>query len=437
VAEQRATELRDGAGPVVLVALCGAADRPIDALGGQTPLEASHTPNLDELAAQGSSTCVEIIGPGLPAESDSGGMSLLGYDPRDHYTGRGPLEAYGMGFWDVEGSSVAFRINFASWDPDSGRLDRRTARDLTDGELEILVREVRAGVHLAAGVTTNVTGFARHRGILSFTSGEQPLSGRVTNTDPGFDAHGPFGVPVAAPQHAPRRCSATVDDLAAVETAKLVNEFVDQSAEILERSEVNRIRRAQGSLPANLLLVRDAGDSLPRLRPFPARTGRTLAVYGHIPAERALAELAGGRFVDASPGSRATGDYYADLVTQLVADPAGVVFVRVKGTDEPSHDNRPDAKVQALEAIDSELIGPLRAMLDDASTLIVTCDHATPCELGIHSDDLVPATVAGPGIPSDAVVSFGERACAAGELPVDHASSLLDSALVLQAAAWR
>ena len=412
-----------------MVALCGAADRPIATLGGQTPLEAAPTPNLDALAARGSSTCVEIISPDIPAESDSGAMSLLGYDPRDHYTGRGPLEALGMSFWDAGGSSVAFRVNFASWDPGTGRLDRRTARDLTDDELSVLVQEIRDGVHLPRGVTAKLTGFGRHRGILSLTSRTMQLSGQVTNTDPGFDAHGPFGVPVAAPAKAPRRCAAMVDDKFAADSASLVNLFVDRSAEILEKSEVNRIRRARGSLPANLLLVRDAGDAIPTLGSFRKRTGRSLAMFGHIPAERALAGLVGARFVSASPEASATTDYYADLVQRLLSDPADVVFVRVKGTDEPSHDGRPHDKVRAVAEIDAELIGPLGEALGPDGTLIVTCDHATPCELGIHSADRVPTTVAGPGIEADGVDAFSERACASGGLAVDHASVLLDTVL--------
>jgi len=429
VADPRPGPLPARSGRVVIIALCGAGDRPVAELAGRTPLAAAPTPHLDALAARGSSTCLEVISPGIPPESDSGAMSLLGYDPRRHYTGRGPLEALGMGFWDPEGSSVAFRINFASWDPGTGRLDRRTARDLTDGELAALVGELRAGVPPPEGVTVNLTGFARHRGILSLTSRTRRLSGRVTNTDPGFDAQGPFGVPVASPGRAPRRCAPMVDDPAAAATADLVNRFVAASAEVLERSEVNRARRRQGRLPANLLLVRDAGDNLPVLDPFRERTGLALAMYGQVPAERGLAELIGARFVTSYPGRSAITDYYAGLVAALCADPAGVLFVHVKGPDEPGHDGRPHDKVAALAAIDAGLIGPLAAALDPADTLVVTCDHATPCGLGIHSADRVPATVAGPGTGPDPVDAFHERACAGGRLGVGHASDLLDLVL--------
>ena len=76
------------------------------------------------------------------------GFALLGYDPLVHYTGRGPLEAYGNGYWDADGYSVGFRVNFASRDPRTGWLDRRTARDLSDAELGRLVEEITAQIEL-------------------------------------------------------------------------------------------------------------------------------------------------------------------------------------------------------------------------------------------------------------------------------------------------
>src|SRR5437870_818 len=86
-------------GRVFIVALCGGADRPMAALGGRTCFESAATPQLDALARLGCSGLVEVIGPEIPPESDSGAMALLGYDPVVHYTGRGPLEGLGMDFW--------------------------------------------------------------------------------------------------------------------------------------------------------------------------------------------------------------------------------------------------------------------------------------------------------------------------------------------------
>ncbi|MFC6015703.1 CMP-5'-phosphonoformate--3-phosphoglycerate phosphonoformyl transferase [Plantactinospora solaniradicis] len=435
-----------GAGRVFVVALCGGGDRPIAELADRTPFEAAATPHLDELARAGCSGLLEVIRSDVPPESDSGAMALLGYDPVRFYTGRGPLEGLGMDFWDADGFSVAFRINFASWQPDTGRLDRRTSRDLSDDELEALVTSIRAEVRLSGDLSVRLTGFGRHRGILALTSRTVPLSGRVTNTDPGFVARGPFGVPVADPPSTPLRCRpAPADQVhgadgvhgadevngadrgrAAEVTARLVNQFVDRSAAVLENHPVNLARRAAGRRPANLILVRDGGDTLPVLPSFAAQRGLRLAMYGQVPAERGLARLIGARFTVAKAGpGQDDRAFYRKLVPALLDDPADVVFVHLKGPDEPGHDGRPHDKVAAIRDIDAGFVGPLRARLGPLDTLVVTCDHATPCELGIHAPDRVPAVVAGPGVRPDGVTEFGERAAAGGGLPAGRASELL------------
>src|SRR5947209_5654490 len=98
-------------GKIFVTILCGAGDRRIARLGDATPLEYASTPELDGLAQRGALGLVRVIGDEITPESDSGAMALLGYDPLVHYTGRGPLEGLGTGFWDGSGSSVAFRIN--------------------------------------------------------------------------------------------------------------------------------------------------------------------------------------------------------------------------------------------------------------------------------------------------------------------------------------
>jgi 2,3-bisphosphoglycerate-independent phosphoglycerate mutase len=409
-------------GRTFIIALCGGADRPVAALGGRTPFEAARTPHLDALASRGRCGLLTVISAEVPPESDSGAMALLGYDPVQYYTGRGPLEGLGMGFWAADSSPVAFRINFASWSPATGRLDRRTSRDLTDDELEILVAEIVAGVRLDGDVTFQLTGFGRHRGILALASTGLPLSGQVSNTDPGFRNVGAFGIPVEAPQSRLLASQALADDPSAHRTAAIVNEFVARSAAVLERSEVNRQRQARGRRPANLLLIRDGGDTLPVLPAFPG----TLRLYGQVPAERGLASLIGADFVVAKTARGQTdAQFYGELAPRLAGDPSEVIFAHLKGPDEPGHDGQPDAKVAAVAAIDEHFIGPLAALLGPADTLVVTCDHATPCELGIHSSDPVPAVVSGPGLIPDEVSRFTERAAADGDLPPGRASGLM------------
>jgi 2,3-bisphosphoglycerate-independent phosphoglycerate mutase len=413
---------------VYLVILCGAGDRPIAALGGRTPLEIAPTPELDALARAGSIGRLRVIDESIPPESDSGAMALLGYDPLVHYTGRGPLEALGAGFWPAAGSAVAFRINLASLDPASGRLDRRTARDLADDELQQLAAEIRERVRLerCPSVRYELTAFGRHRGILCLTSEAVALGGAVSNTDPGFRRAGVFGVPIARHAPQPADCVPLDGSAGAAATAEAVNEFVRESARVLASSAVNRRRRAAGRLPANVVLLRDAGDALPELNGFRDRTGHTVALYGQVPAERGLCMLVDGRFVPSAPrAGQPAEDFHRELAPAVADDPASLVLIHLKGADEPSHDGRPLEKAAALAGIDSSFIGPLRRLLGTGDLLVVTGDHATPCELGIHAADPVPTLAYGPGIPADRAERFTEREAAAGALPVSHATALV------------
>jgi 2,3-bisphosphoglycerate-independent phosphoglycerate mutase len=75
----------------------GAADYPLDELGGQTPLEAAQTPNMDRLAREGVGGMVQMIPAERPPGSDVGNLEIFGYDTRVHYTGRAPFEAASIG----------------------------------------------------------------------------------------------------------------------------------------------------------------------------------------------------------------------------------------------------------------------------------------------------------------------------------------------------
>ncbi len=75
------------------------AGRPLEELGGKTPLEAAEKPNMDWISSEGSSGMMKNVPEGMRPNSDVAMMSLMGYDPKEYYTGRGPLEAAGM---DIE-----------------------------------------------------------------------------------------------------------------------------------------------------------------------------------------------------------------------------------------------------------------------------------------------------------------------------------------------
>ena len=96
----------------------GMGDYPLTELGDKTPLEAAHTPAMDELCAQGELFLTHTIPPGYAPGSDVANLSLMGYDPEKYYTGRSPLEAASMGV-SLGPDETAFRCNLVTLDHSS------------------------------------------------------------------------------------------------------------------------------------------------------------------------------------------------------------------------------------------------------------------------------------------------------------------------------
>lgn len=415
-------------GKIYFIVLDGAADRRIKILDNKTPLMAAKKPYLDSWALEGQQSMIQILPEGLVPESDSGAMALLGYEPLKYYCGRGMLESLGVGVGLDYKYHVGFRINFATLNGKTDLLDRRVARGLSDEELQELTSEIIKGVKLDdyGKVLFHLHTFGKFRGILSIYSDEISLSGNVSNTDPAYRKEGFFSIPVEnyISKILPCEAKDTLDE--SENTAKFVNSFSEQCIEILQNSQVNRKRILEGKMPANCILVRDGGSSRIQLPNFKELYGKSLSIYGQLPCEKALAELIGACFYYTWSFDRQTdGRYLKELADTLYQDKSDIVFCHLKGPDEPGHDKKPLEKVQAIEIIDEYFIGEIQANLDDEDKVIVTCDHATPCELGLHSDDGVPLLLYGSGIVKDTCVSFDEKSAERGSCPIAEATNIM------------
>jgi len=84
-----------------------------------------------------------------------------------------------------------------------------------------------------------------------------------------------------------------VEGRGAILAADLVNEFTAKARAVLDRSEVNRDRARSGKLPANCVLLRDAGDHLPALPSFEEKYGMKGTALVEMPAEVGIAKMLG------------------------------------------------------------------------------------------------------------------------------------------------
>ena len=399
---------------LLYVCLDGLGDDPVPELDGRTPLEAARTPMLDRLASDGRTGIVTTVGEAIAPESDIAVFAILGYDPREEHPGRGVVEAVGVGM-DFHDGDLAYRVTFATADfPEI--VDRRVGRDLSSEESRALADEVNERLELP-NATFELRATVEHRGTLLIRADDGPLSANVTNTDPAYRKEGHLGVALETFEPRVATCEPLDGSEEARRAAELTNVFVEESARILDASEVNAARRKAGKLPGNLILTRDGGDHRPHLEPIDRRFGPRWGCFVEMPVERGIAVLLGMAPVDA-PRLHAEEDYaaWARLAAEAL-EGYDALYVHIKGPDVPAHDGRARDKRDVIELIDRAFFAEVIPRLDPRDTIVaVTADHSTSCVRKAHTAEPVPLLVSGGGVQPDGVTTFGERSCAEGAL---------------------
>jgi 2,3-bisphosphoglycerate-independent phosphoglycerate mutase len=399
-----------------LLLICdGMADRPVHELANKTPLEIANKPNMDWLAKHGICGIMDTIAPGVPPGSDTAHLAILGYDPYEVYTGRGPFEAAGAGI-DLKPGDVAFRANYATVDRNMVITDRRAGRIQGTEPLADAISRIKLSD--AKFVFKSTVG---HRATLVLKG--EGLSHEVSDTDPHDVGKKPLPVrPLlkeeesAGPSYpiiAGGMRKYVIRRNRAMKTAKILNEFSKKAHEVLKTHPLNLEREKQGLPPANYVLLR-GGGIVPKLKPFQEK----FSIKGGCVAAAALVKgvcrLAGMTVVDV-PGAdgsvRTDLDAKAGAALKLLED-HDLVLLHVKGFDEAGHDGNARAKIELIERTDSML----GKFIDAVDIITVAVDHTTPVSLKNHSGDPVPVLIYGPGVRTDDVQTFGERAVARGGL---------------------
>jgi 2,3-bisphosphoglycerate-independent phosphoglycerate mutase len=194
-----------------------------------------------------------------------------------------------------------------------------------------------------------------------------------------------------------------VDHLPRGPGAGLLAELMSQASTRLAGHPVNRARIAAGQPPANAIWLWGQGKApcIPKFRDLHELNG---AIISAVDLVRGVGVLAGWSRIDV-PG--ATGyldtDYAAKgrYAIKAVED-HDIVCVHVEAPDEASHEGRHQAKVEALERIDHDIVGPVsRALQSHAQwRILISPDHSTLLRTRAHDRAPVAWAMAGTGLPS-------------------------------------
>jgi 2,3-bisphosphoglycerate-independent phosphoglycerate mutase len=392
------------------ILLDGCSDRPVPSLNYSTPLEVASTPNLDAIARRGRMGRVITVGRGISPESDIAVFNMLGYSFDRGYPGRGVVESIGAGI-DVKDGDLALRANFAT--TSGGKItDRRAGRDMTARDAETLQEELKK-VRLP-DAEFDFRSTIGHRAVLVIRA-DKPLSAEVSNTDPGYVRMKGFGAAREAKDvEAIQTCKPLDGTAASRRAAELVNAFATQAMKILDAAKVNQERKRDGKKAANMLLFRDAGSFIPKLPSFEAKHHYKGVALVEMPAEVGIALLLDMKMVKVHDPADLSGK--AKLFRREMKE-GTVVYAHIKGPDEFGHDGDAPGKRGNIETIDMQFFSAISEMPRDGATLAVSCDHATPCVLKMHSADPVPLLVTGTRTSADgSSCRFTERDAKRGSI---------------------
>ncbi len=390
----------------VIIIPDGAADFPIDDLGGKTPLQAAATPNTDRLALMGRLGTAATTPKGMPCGSDVCTMSLLGYDPVRYHSGRAPLEAAALGI-ELNDTDWIFRVNFVT--VIDGKMQDHSAGHISDEEGRRLLTDFASRVDLPGA--TLYPGVS-YRNIMVDSSGRD-WSELVT-----VPPHDIPGEPLL--RHLP----------VGGENAKLLHTLMDRSAELFGTHEINLTRQEMGELPATHLWPWGQGRK-PSMPGFQSRFKLRGAMITAVDLLAGISHFIGWDRLDV-PGQTSyhDNDYIATGRHAIAAiDNYDVLCVHVEAPDEASHAADATTKVAAIEAIDKHVVGPIHEALQKRGEdwrILLLPDHYTRIDNRKHDPTPVPFLMAGKNVRSVREVPFSEENADSSDLHIDFGHELME-----------
>ena len=397
------------------VVLCdGMADTPNAALGGKTPMECAHKPNMDALAKNAEVGMCRTVAAGLKPGSDVANLSVMGYDPAVCYTGRSPLEAASIGV-DLKPTDVALRCNTVTLSGEESYEDKTMvdycAGDISTEEAHQIIETVEKEL---GNDIYKFYGGVSYRHCLVVDNGTTDLG----NMTPPHDISG----------------RVIGEYLSKSENAAPLIDLMKRSYEILKNHPVNIERRKKGLHEANSIWLWGEGRR-PQLENFKEKNGVSGCVVSAVDLLKGIGICAG---METPEVEGATGyiDTNFEGKTQAGIDAfkrgTDLVYLHFEAPDECGHRGEAQNKVKAIEMIDSRVLTKMLDYLNgcgDDYRILIMPDHPTPLETMTHSSAPVPFLIYDSRKKENGVSSFTEKnAAETGEF-VEHGPDIMSMLL--------
>jgi 2,3-bisphosphoglycerate-independent phosphoglycerate mutase len=353
----------------------GMADRPLEELKGRTPLQTAATPNMDRLVRHGIFGMIRTVPQGYSPGSDVANLNILGYDPREFYSGRAPLEAASIGI-ALKEDDVAYRCNLVTlkYNKEKTRavMDDYSSGHITTEEAGELITEINNSIG------SNQISFypgVSYRHIMVWSSGITDIECTPPHDITGKDI---------------------TDYLPVGSGEDILRELMMQASGILESHPINRERIKKGNKPANSIWFWGQGKKLniPTFREKYALEG---ALVSAVDLMRGLGINAGFEILQV-PGI--TGYLDTNYVGKAEAamkalEKVDIVYIHVEAPDEAGHSGKVADKIRAIEDFDSLVVGTVLKGIDsfDQYRILILPDHATPLAIRTHTEEPVPFVI--------------------------------------------
>ena len=361
----------------LLILADGAADEPLEELGGKTPLEVAKKPNMDMIAKKGRCGMLKTVDESMTPGSDVANMSILGYDPEKYYTGRGALEALSMGIPFGE-DDMAYRCNLVTIE--NGKMKDFAAGHITSeegAELFKSLQEKVPGLKFYPGVS--------YRNVMMFPGGK------------GVESYPPHDiVDEVVDNYMPKGPDADV-----------VMKAMVRAADVFENHPVNVARKAAGKNPATTIWPWSSGKK-PAMPKFEEMFGKKGAMISAVDLLFGIAACCGMEIVKVEGATGYLDTNYmgkAKAAVETLKGDADFVYMHVEATDEAGHLGSVEEKIRAIERLD-EAVGYILENFDGCVMLMP--DHPTPIAKKTHTHDAVPFVVMGKD-EADGVSAYTEK----------------------------